>query len=357
MASIKEVSERAGVSVSTVSNVINGTKYVSSALQERVQHAIEELNYEVDPVARSMKTGKTNQIGVITADISGLFYPYVIKGICDKATASDYIVSVSDIGSIRDPKQVFAREMKCFKSLIQNRVDGIIFASSISEEDTERFFSELKKLAKGYKPVALVSIERDLSHCGIDSVFYDNVEGAKKAVLHLVDEGCQNIVHIAGPEGARVVQDRIKGYLDTLEQIGEKEQDRIVHADYTHQGGYLAMKKLLELKPDLDGVFVANDQMAVGAIKLLQQYGKNVPEDVKVIGFDDVFVAGIVNPPLSTIRVRKKRMGMRGAEMLIERLLNKHTDEEVLREELDTFLIRRQSTQSCIEEDCELSEW
>ena len=360
MASIRDVARRAGVSISTVSNVINGTKFVGPELTQRVNDAISTLNYEVNPMARGMKTGKSYTIGVITADISGLFYPYVIKGICEIAGRHNYSVTVLDAGVASFSKQVKEREFTCFKSLISNRVDGIIFASSVEEAKAPNFFEELKHRADTYKQIALVSIERDLSRHGIDSVFVDNVTGAQKAVRHLLDCGCKQIAHIAGPPETPVVQDRIRGYLSTLQSAGAPMgAERIAFGDYSHQSGYLAMEQLLQADPHLDGVFVANDQMAIGAYQALQKHGRSIPGDVKVMGFDDVFISSLVNPSLSSVHVRKKHMGIRAAEALFKRIdrLSAEDTAPVFREELETRLIIRTSTTGGIDRDWNLSDW
>jgi len=359
MSSIKDVASAAGVSISTVSNVINNTKYVSPKLQEKVNAAVALLNYEADSQARNLKTGITETIGIITADICGLFYPYVIKGIYETANNKNFSVMIFDAGVVGDHGSCYEREMECFKRLVMNKVDGIIFASSIEEDLADGFISNIVEMCSRRKQIPLVSIERDFSNLGIDSVFVDNVRGARQAVQHLLDVGCTKVCHIMGPEKAKVVQDRVQGYIKTMEENGYVvDKHRMIEkGDYTHQSGYLALKRLLESAPDLDGVFISNDQMAIGALKALQECKKRVPEDVRVVGFDNVFVSSIVEPSLSTIHIRKNHMGRNAADILFSRIEKNEPPSDIVKEELESRLVIRKSTMKDAAEDWILSEW
>lgn len=359
MASIKDVAKRAGVSIATVSNVLNSTKYVSEELQTKVNIAVQELGYEVDPIARNMKTKHTKTIGVITADMCGLFYPYVVRGIYEVLNKKGYSIIISDTNSINDNLGGFEREYTNFKKLIANRVDGIIFASSVVESSAKSYLKEMKKLANSKKKISLVSIERNFSKYGIDSVYSDSTAGAEKATNHLINIGCKKIGHITGPIYTEIAIDRMTGYKIAMEKAGfiVDENKMIMHGDYTHQSGYIAMKELLSYMPDIDGVFVANDQMAIGVLKALSELEKRVPEDVKVIGYDNVFITSIVEPSLSTISIRKKQMGIEAAKILINRIENKDMQTDTLAIELDTKLVVRKSSVQNAPEDWILSDW
>jgi len=359
MASIKEVAKRAGVSIATVSNVLNNTKFVSHDLRIKVNIAVQELGYAADPIASQMKTKQTKTIGVITADMCGLFYPYVVKGIYEIINSKGYSIIISDTNSINDRMGSFEREMISFKKLISSRVDGIIFASTVAESVEQGYLKEMKKLANAHKKIALLSIERDFSKCGIDSVFSDSVAGAQKATNHLIELGCKRIGHITGPIYAKVAQDRLLGYKNAMEAAGfQVDEDKMVaNGDYTHQSGYIALKELLILMPDMDGVYVANDQMAVGVIKALSEFNKKVPEDIKVIGYDNVFIASIIEPSLSTIHIRKRGIGIEAARILLERIENPDSDQGTAAIEMETRLVVRKSTVSNAPEDWILSDW
>lgn len=363
VASIKDVAKRAGVSISTVSNVINGTKYVSNDLTQKVKDAIDDLGYVVDAVARNMKTGYTKTIGVITADICGLFYPYVIKGIYEVVNKRGYNLTICDIQTISDNENALLKEKESFKKLISNRVDGIIFVSCISDKHAERYFNEIKRTISDERKIAFVSVERDFSHLGIDSVFYENEKAGHTAVTHLYDMGCRNIAHITGPLYYTVAQDRIKGYKRAVKELKMNNdiEKMVEHGDYTHQSGYWAIESLLEKNDKIDGVFAANDQMAIGVLKFLKEKQIKVPQEIKVIGCDDVFASRVVDPQLSTIHIRKRHMGVYAAETLLKRIDSMEKEEKEsfvpAAEKLDTWLVVRTSTLAEAEDEWRVADW
>ena len=360
MVGIKEVAKRAGVSISTVSNVLNKSKYVSPELAKRVEDAVEELQYVANPIARSMKNKKTGIIGVITEDVCGLFYPYVVNGINAVAEEKGYQVMLCDAKGIYGDPMAIKREYEIFQRLFTNRVDGIIFVSSVKNEECTAYFEKILKEANMHKRIPLVSMERDFTNVGIDSVYFDSLTNSSMAVQHLIDIGCRKICHITGPREMAIVKDRVEGYVQTLEKNGlpVDRKTMIANGDYSHQSGYLAMRELLEKTPDLDGVFTANDQMAVGVLKYLKEIGKKVPEEIKVIGYDDVFLASVLEPSLSTIHIKKRHAGIEAARMLFSRI------EEAEEDKSDTKgilmqgnLVVRTSTVAGAPQDWNLVDW
>ena len=365
MSSIFDVAELAGVSISTVSNVLTKKRYVSPELAARVEKAVQELSYEVNPIARSMKNNKTGMIGVISEDMTGVFYPYVVKGINSVATEKGYQVVICDTQGTNGNAEAFKREKKLFQRLIANRVDGIIFVSSVPREESSEYFSELKKIANRHKRTPLVSLERDFTGYGIDSVIFDGYNNTRVAVQHLIDEGCRRICHITGPAGMDIVNERLRGFLDIMKENGLffDEQRMSANGDYTHQSGYVAMKQLLQKMPDMDGVFCDNDQMAVGALKVLKEEGKRVPEDIRLMGYDDVFLASVVEPSLSTIHIQKRHAGIEAAKMLFARIEEgedaKETEDAppAIGHKMAGKLVVRRSTIAGAPEDWNLVDW
>lgn len=358
MSGIKDVAKKAGVSISTVSNVLNKSRYVSPELVGRVEAAAEELAYEVNPMGRGLKNNKSGTIGIITEDMCGVFYPYVIKGINEIATERDYQITICDTQGTYGDQAALQRERKFFQKFVVNRVDGIIFVSMVPNEKKKEYFDEIKKMARKYKNTALVSVERDFTSEGIDSVYLDGYANAKIAVQHLIDCGCRKICHITGPQVLQIAKERVVGYKACMKENGlpVEEERMIAKGDYTHQSGYSAMKQLLEMTPDLDGVFCGNDQMAVGAMKYLKEIGKRVPEDIKLIGYDDVFLASVVEPSLSTIHVQKKRLGIEAAKMLFDRI-DSNDERKVRGIKKEGRLIVRKSTVKNAVEDWDIVEW
>ncbi len=362
MVTIQDVAEFAGVSISTVSNVLSKKKYVSKPLQEKVYQAVEKLNYVRDSVASTMKLGYTKTIGIITSDICGLFYPYVIKGIYEVFSQYGYNFTIFD-SHVMGNENGLKKEMESFQQLFSNRVDGVIFVSNISSSNEMEYIENLKEEACRIKPTPLVSVERDFSRYGVDSVFYDNVKTAKIATKHLIDCGCRNIAHISGPANEQIPKERIRGYLEALKEghIPVDRKNRIVHGDYTHQSGYRSMSRLLGKGLPIDGVYVANDQMGIGAIKLLHDKKILIPDQIKIIGTDDVFISSVSEPPLSTVHIKKKRMGKRAAEILYRRIAENQgkmeKKGEVISDNMDTELVVRKSTDANAENDKSLMDW
>jgi DNA-binding LacI/PurR family transcriptional regulator len=346
--SIKDVANLAGVSISTVSNVLNKTRSVSKKTIDKVEKAARELNYQVDPIARSMKNNKTGQIGVIVEDICGVFYPYIIKGITSVAIEKGYDVLISDAQGMNGNEEAVDREKVIFDKFFNARVDGIIFVTAVKIEALREYFAKVKERANRKKYTPLVSIERDLTSVGIDSVFYDSYGNAQIAVQHLIDCGCKHIGHISGSMSMHIAQQRVRGYLACMERnhFGVDMQRMISYGVYSHQSGYNAMIELLEKFPNVDGVFCGNDQMAIGALKALKLKGKRVPEDIKIIGYDDSFVSTIVEPSISTIHVPKVSAGVEAANLLFSLMESKDVSEKKIPigHKMEGHLVIRKST-------------
>jgi len=360
MVNIHDVAKRAGVSISTVSNVLNKNKYVSDDLVRQVNAAVQELKYSANPIAQKMKIKYTKTIGVITADLCGLFYPYILKGMYDVLSAKGYRLVIMDNDGAHDNLGGIKKFQESITGLINDRMDGIVFASTVPDEIEVEILRDSMNLPSFRKNTGFVCIEKNLAKYGIDSVYADSETGAEIATTHLIEVGCRSICHISGPLFVTIAQDRVRGYKTIMSRHGLDVDDEqmIAHGDYTHKSGYLAMQDLLRKMPDLDGVFVANDQMSVGAMKALFEAGKRIPEDVKLIGYDDVFIASVLEPSLSTIHVQKYQMGKNAAELLLSQIEEKKDTSSLgTAIELEPKLIVRRSTVKNAPNDWILTDW
>lgn len=353
MASIKDVAAKAGVSISTVSNVINGNRYVSEELTCKVQKAIKDLNYETDLIARSMKNSRTMTIGVIITSLSRIFIPQVLNGIKECAEGKGYHLVIY---STNDDFDV---EKKYLQLLANTRVDGVII-DTVAEITDTNYYHQLSNLHKGNKRIPVVCIERNLSEYGIYSVYVNNVKGAYFATQHLLDVGCRRIVHISGPKKLEMVVYRGKGYEHALEERGIEVDERYVaEGDFSPISGWRAVNRMIKAGIAFDGIFGDNDQMAIGAIKALNENRLVIPEKVKVIGFDNTFVSSIVKPSLSTVDIPKYQMGWEATDKLCRMI----EDEEECQRwrnsalELETKLIVRESTKKDTKSQWELEGW
>ncbi|MDI3257966.1 MAG: LacI family DNA-binding transcriptional regulator [Kyrpidia sp.] len=301
MATIRDVAKLAGVSVSTVSRVLNGG-VVSPDTEARVNAAMKTLNYRPNRLAQGLVRQKTMIIGLIIPDITNPFFPAVARGVEDAAGAREYGVLLCNADWDEAKERFYLRRLE------EQRVDGLVFAGP-----------KLSTSVLAELPVPVVLIDR--SYEGMDTVWTDNFDGARQAVSHLVSQGCSRIAHIAGPDSSPSARERLKGYQHALRECGREEDwVYIQEGDFREQSGYRAMKTLLALRRPPDGVFAANDLMAVGALRALEEAGVRVPGEVALIGFDGIALTEATRPRLSTVVQPAYELGRRAAELLFRRL-------------------------------------
>ena len=320
---IKDVAKRAGVSPATVSNVINNTKYVSDGLKARVNKAIDELDFQVDYIASMMKKDSTHTIGVVLTSLNRVFNTQVICGIQSVISKNDYklIFYTTD--------NVLEKEAHYIRMLTTSKVDGIILNTAAHEKRDAKYLSNLAHLHNGNKAIPIVSIERNLVKYGIHSVHVNNVQGGEMATSHLIECGCRNIALLAGLTYSDIGQDRITGYKNILHNNNIRfDEDLVRKGDFTAFSGYRTTKNLLKEGIIFDGLFACNDEMAVGALRALTEADILVPEDIKVVGFDNTFVSTLVSPQISTINVPKYRIGSSAARILIRLIQNNEPIDE-----------------------------
>jgi LacI family transcriptional regulator len=308
---IKTVARKAGVSPMTVSRVLNGHPYIADQTRQNVVRAIKELGYVPNRTARTMRTNKTYTIAGVIPDITNPFYPEFERGIQDIADQLDYdLVVYNTDGDL-------AKERKILRSLQANRVDGVI-AVFFQLDDTEVQALDVPVVLLAPKPDAVPRY---------DTVYVDNVAAAQTAVQHLIDRGHRYIGMIAGQEGAPPFYSRLSGYRRALAASGIPfDESLLQRGDFTERGGYQSMQQLLALDTRLTAVFCANDLIAMGAMLAIREAGQSIPEDIAVVGFDDIPAARLVWPPLTTIRHNQSQLGRRAAELLFERLNDEAPD-------------------------------
>jgi LacI family transcriptional regulator len=309
---LEEIAKLAGVSRSTVSRVINNHVSVRPTVRERVLQVIEETGYHPDPAARWLASQRSGILGlVVPRAIQFLFtdpyYPRIMQGISQTCNIHDYILSLFLFHTADDEEKIAMRVLR------NKLVDGII-VSALPIGDP------LTAQLQAYE-IPFVMIGRPADPSTINFVDVDNVSGAYNGVSHLIRTGYQRIATITCPLNTMVGQDRRQGYLNALNERGRSvDEALIIEGDFTEQGGYLAMQRLLHLQPD--AVFVASDTMALGALRALRQAGLSVPGDIAVIGYDDLPSSAISDPPLTTIRQPIRRLGAQAVEILLDILNN-----------------------------------
>lgn len=298
---IKDVAREAHVSAATVSRVINGHNNVTVDTRARILDVAERLRYVPDRAARGLVTGLTHTVGVLLPDLHGEFFSEIIRGIDQAAQRRGLQLLLSGVhGS--------AAEAALAIRALRGRVDGLLIMSPHADA------AFLAEHSDDDTPFVLMNTPvRGNSH---SALCVDNRGGARAMVKHLASCGHERIAFIAGPEGNFDAAERLTGYREELVEVGREAYEAIVLGDFSEESGYLAGQQILRLRSRPDAVFAANDMMALGCMFAFNEGGVSVPNDIALAGFDDIPIARVVSPPLTTVRVRMAELGERALERL-----------------------------------------
>jgi LacI family transcriptional regulator len=297
-ATIRDVARRAQVSVATVSRALNGLDNVSEQTRTRVADAVRELGYVPHAGARSLSLARSNAIGVVLPDLYGEFFSEIVRGMDREASRRGYLLLLSNLHGRKQQAALALQAMR-------GRVDGlVVMAPQLSEPD-------LAQALPAALPALLVNTRT--KDGGRPSIHLDNAAGAHAVVDHLVKLGRKHLIHIAGPDGNIDAQERSGAFRDACAR--HRVRCEIVPGDFTEESGAGAIEKLVRSGGAFDGIFAANDNMAIGAMQALRSAGVRVPQDVAVAGFDDVPLAKHLG--LTTVRVRIAELGERALIRLL----------------------------------------
>ena len=305
--SMYDVANEAGVSVFTVSAVVNGKSHVGKALRQRVEAAIQKLSYRPNLLARSLANRQTHTIGIVVPDISNPFFPLVVRGAEDAAQKHGYNILLCDSDDRLD------REEECLEVLLAKRVDGILLTKA-----PHPFRPSLRQLIDDAK-VPFVLLMRTFPSLTKDAVITDDYQGAYEAVCQLARAGHRRLGLLGGPMTVSNGRERWKGFRDALEANGlTHDPELLVEGDYRIESGYRGGHALLSRSPD--GIYVANYLMTVGLLKAADEMGMRCPEDFGLVSFDDYPWLAVFRPRLTTVELPKYQIGFEAAELLIERI-------------------------------------
>lgn len=328
---IKDIARYAGVSTATVSKIINKKdSSISEDTRAKVLSVVKEYAYVPNRVASSMVTKRTKTLGLVIPDIANPFFPEVARGAEDKANQEGYNLILCNT----DDK--VEKEDSYISMLQEKMVDGIIFTASSGRLTISE---SLKKIN-----VPVITVDRDIEELKtMGKITVDNVSGAYEAVKYMLSRGYTKIIHICGPLTSTPTKMRILGFEKAMLEAGYKKEDLlIIDGEYLSYSGEEAIEKVIDLNYEFDGVFCGNDLIALGAIKALKKNNYIIPNNVGVIGYDDIYMSRMIDPELSTVNQPTYDMGYRAAELLIKML----SDEDIENNEviLDTKLIVRGTT-------------
>lgn len=322
MITIFDVAKEAGVSKSTVSRVVNGDAGVSEATKKRVKAAIKKLNYSPSFFAKGIRTGETHTIALVVPEYTNMFYGEMFNGVEDVAIKHDYAVIVSNAGNVKSEEDYLDK-------LVSRNVDGIIYNTYKENPD---IIDYLKRVSKKM-PVVLMD-EFLGKRNELSAVYTDGYKSTKKAVRYLYDTGCDRIGYIQNMDSIEATKERYRGYQDGLKecqlpfteafsyQIPLRKEINYIRA------GMEAADYFLSLEEQPNAIMAAIDLLAIGCVSRLVKAGKQVPDDISVIGYDNIELGELNNPPISTISQPTRKMGQLAAEMVIDQLRKREFDIE-----------------------------
>jgi len=317
------------VSITTVSHVINKTRAVSDELTERVREAMDELDYQPNLLARGLRKKESTTLGVILPDITNSFFADIARAIEDTSFRHGFSVILCNTDDD------VAKEITYTRALSEKQVDGIIFVAAGKSADQVRSLQEQK--------LPVVVVDRAIEDISADTVAADHAKGGLLATRHLIDLGHKRIACIMGPSILEPAAQRMYGYRKAMQDAGLPVMDEwIVRSNFRYDGGREAAIKLLSLPEPPTAIFASNDMMAIGAIGAAKGLGMMIPDDLSIVGFDDILLSAIFNPGLTTVTQPKYEIGVLATNMLLDRIENPQIP--VRREVLDTDLVVRAST-------------
>lgn len=305
MATIKDVAKLAGVALSTASYALSGDSKVSTKTKEKVLEAARQLNYRKNGFAMDLKRSRTNTIALILTDLSGPYYSELIRSIQDVALSNGYdLIACSSMGG---------EDSTAVRFLLEKRVDGaVVLAQNIADDILRASASER---------FPIIVMDRVIEGSGLINVLVDGEQGGYKATRHLIENGHRSIAYISGPSNSYDNALRYQGFLRALREEGLEEKAKWkLSGGFVREGGYKATKMMLMQGELPTAVFYANDEMAIGGIKAFKEGGISVPDDISIIGFDDIQLAEYLRPPLTTIRQPMYESGSLAGHLLFQML-------------------------------------
>jgi LacI family transcriptional regulator len=308
---MKQVAQRAGVSISTVSHVINNTRAVSDEVRKRVLGIIDEMRYVPSAVARSLKNDKTNTIGVLVPNSSNPYFAELIRWIEDAAFELGYHIILCKAHGGAQKQAAYLR------LLMEKRIDGLVLVASGADEDHD--------LLLRHESVPIIQLERALPGLDADLVLAGQEEGAYQATRHLIELGHRDIACVSGPADLPRSRERVGGFMRAMREAGiAVPASEILHVEFTSAGGHAAFGSLLARPRRPTAVFVTSDLMAIGGLCAASSAGVRVPGELSVVGYDDIGAACYATPPLTTMAPPKREMARLAIVQLIERIRGGH---------------------------------
>jgi len=323
---LRMVAEKAGVSVNTASRAINNKPDINKETKKQVLRIAKELGYIRNAAAFALRTKKTETIGVVIADNRNPFYAEVLSGMEIAARENNYHIILAN--TQRD----YNKEEEAINLLLAKRVDGLLIAPVQDRDDDIAYLVG--------KRFPFVIVGRDFENIEADAVYNDEIKGGFLATEYLIKKGHKRIAFINGFLYKSPAKGRLTGYKQALKKYDIPLDDILISVgDIDVEDGYRRTKQLLEKELDFTAIFAYNDMMALGVIQALKEKNLRIPGDIELVGYDDIPFASFVNPPLTTIKIKKQELGVESVNLLLSRINNRHR--KIKKVVLDVELITR----------------
>lgn len=329
---IKDIAKMLGVSPSTVSRALKDHPDISEETRNLVKTFAEKVKYRPNALALSLRKQKTNTLGLVIPEIVHHFFSSVISGMEDLAYGEGYTMMICQ------SNENFYREVINLQALLDHRVDGLL----VSISKTTREFNHLHNALDSGIP--MVFFDRICDELDTDRVITDDFEGARIATTHLIETGCQKILHLAAPRHLLIGKNRYEGYVQALKNHKIPLDENLVLKCDTREEVMSMRQHILTLAPQIDGIFGVNDSTAIAVMQVLQENGYRIPQDISVVGFGDGPIATIASPPLTTVEQKGYEMGREAVRLLIQRLENPSAMINNQTKIITPSLVRRKTT-------------
>lgn len=323
---MKEVARLANVSVSTVSHVINKTRFVSSSTRQKVLKAMDKIGYHPNMIARSLRRRKTNTIGLVISDITNPFFPGVVRGIEKQLIKKGYSIILTNTDDDIE------KEKNLVTLLYGKRVDGFIIVTAGGESKHIESLIQLR--------VPVVLLDRKISGLKLDAVLVDNEGGTRKLTEYLINLGHKRIGIITGPLNVFTGKERLNGYLKALQEYSLPRDDKLIKTgDFRQESGYSLTLELLSLSSPPTAILACNNLVGIGAMDALKEKGIRIPDEIELVIFDDLPWFGHLNPPLTVVAQPTFKLGEMAAKLLLEQIRGRKKPKEIV---LEVELKKRQ---------------
>ncbi len=333
---IRDLASKLNVSISTVSRALRNAPDINQETRQAILDMAQKLKYEPNRVAQSLRSNKTNTLGVIVPEIAFHFFSSSISGIQEYAAHQGYTIMITQ------SMETYAMEKDNLQMLVSNRVDGLIISLSSQTKNVEHLSAVLEK------NIPIIMFDRVSDDLNVSKVVVDDYDGAFKAVSHLIETGCRRIAYLGGPEYLYISQQRKRGYFDALKKHNLSVIDElVVHTKDLQSDPENCARRLLELPDRPDAVFCFIDPFAITLMQLAKEKGISIPEELSIIGFTNEPVSQYIEPSLTTVAQPAFELGQEAAKLFFEQILDKE-DFEPVTKVVPTELIIRNSTRRSV---------